>query len=461
MSRKNRNPETQPVQEIEAPTGIELHPDPPETVRVSKRAGLVVLLVLCGLASVFGYGVYRRQHETAEAQTSGGDPRKLVPAITSAKEITKDIPDGIINLAAEEAAAPGETRREAHTAHERDGVIDEGATPTISRTSITNARPTPQPQSLRATAPTAEEKRLAQTYARELQAIAAPTAIRSSVRSGVNLAPRENDRVGPPDSSPLTMLAQLLGSKDQTGKPIESRRSPDREFEEQNMQSWKQAFLSDARNSSGNNYLNTTRTQAISEFEIKAGWEIPAVLEQDLNSDLPGELKALVTANVYDTATGRHLLIPQGARLVGTYDSNVAYAQGALQVVWHRIVYPDASSVDLGGMVGQDSHGSAGFRGDVDNHYMRLIGFAALSSVLSAGFQLSQPNQGNIYQNPKAGEIAAGAVGQEISQLGAQITRKNLNVQPTIKIPIGYRFNVRVNRDILFDAPYDPELTNR
>src|SRR5262249_16376167 len=98
------------------------------------------------------------------------------------------------------------------------------------------------------------------------------------------------------------------------------------------------------------------------------GWEIPAVLEQELNSDLPGELKALVMANVYDTATGRHLLIPQGARMVGAYDSNIAYGQSGVQVVWHRIIYPDASSIDLGSMVGQDSQGSSGFRSDVDNH---------------------------------------------------------------------------------------------
>jgi type IV secretion system protein VirB10 len=152
--------------------------------------------------------------------------------------------------------------------------------------------------------------------------------------------------------------------------------------------------------------------------------KIPAVLEQELNSDLPGELKALVTANVYDTATGRYLLIPQGARLVGTYDSVVAYGQNRLQAVWHRVIYPDGSSVDLGGMTAQDAHGASGFRGDVDNHYRRLIGFAALTSLFSAGFQLSQHNRANILQNPSAGEIAAGAVGQEITQLGAQATRR-------------------------------------
>jgi type IV secretion system protein VirB10 len=301
--------------------------------------------------------------------------------------------------------------------------------------------------------PTAEQRRIAEAYGRELQAIAAPTVIRGNL-AGSSLRQYESPVGTAGEPSPLAALAELLTPKTGTPSDATTRRPTDREYEEQNMQAQKEAFLAQVRKSAGSGYLPSTRVQPLSEYEIKAGWEIPAVLEQEMNSDLPGELKALVTANVYDTATGRYLLIPQGARLVGTYDSNVAYGQNGLQVVWHRVIYPDASSVDLGGMTGQDARGSSGFRGDVDNHYRRLIGFAALTSLFSAGFQLSQPNRSNILQNPSAGEIAAGAVGQEISQLGSQITRRNLNNQPTIKIPIGYKFNVRVNRDILFDGPY-------
>ena len=122
--------------------------------------------------------------------------------------------------------------------------------------------------------------------------------------------------------------------------------------------------------------------------------------------------------------------------MIGTYDSNVAYGQNRLQVVWNRIIFPDASSIDLGAMLGQDAHGAAGFKQDVDNHYKRLVGFAVLSSVFSAGFQLSQSRRSSVLQTPSAGETAASAVGQEVSQLGSEITRKNLNVQPTIKAPI-------------------------
>ena len=105
-------------------------------------------------------------------------------------------------------------------------------------------------------------------------------------------------------------------------------------------------------------YLRSIRSAPLSRFEIKAGWEIPAILEQSLNSDLPGELKALVTSNVYDTATGMYLLIPQGSRLIGQYDSRVSYGQEGVQVTWSRVIFPDASAIDLNGMVGLDSRGT-------------------------------------------------------------------------------------------------------
>ena len=125
-------------------------------------------------------------------------------------------------------------------------------------------------------------------------------------------------------------------------------------------------------------------------------------------------------------------------------------------VVWNRIIYPDGSSINLDGMSGQDAMGHSGLRNTEANHYDRLIGFGLLTSMFSAAFQLSQSRRGGLLAYPSPGEIAGSAVGREMSQLGAEVTRRNLNIQPTIKVPIGYRFNVRVNRDILLEAPYHP-----
>ncbi len=223
-----------------------------------------------------------------------------------------------------------------------------------------------------------------------------------------------------------------------------------------NAQSEKEAFLASARAAQRDDYLKSTRTAPLSRYEIKAGWEIPAVLEQALNSDLPGELKALVASNVYDTATGKYLLIPQGSRLVGEYSSRIGYGQDGVQVIWNRVIYPDGSSLDLSGMVAQDAHGFSGFRDKVDRHYRRLVGFAVLTSLFSAGAGIAQYQNRSLLTYPSPAQVAGAAVGQQASELGAQVTRRNLNVQPTIKVPVGYRFNVRVNRDIAFETPYAP-----
>lgn len=226
------------------------------------------------------------------------------------------------------------------------------------------------------------------------------------------------------------------------------------------MQVRKEAFLAAARNRDSDDYLRSTRQVPLSRYEVKAGWEIPAVLEQSLNSDLPGELKALVTSNVYDTATGLYLLIPQGCRLIGKHDSRVSYGQDGVQVTWNRLIFPDGSSIDLDGMVGLDSHGNAGLRDKVDHHYRRLLGFSVLTSMFTAAFEISQRQNQSVLAYPTPGQAASSAVGQELSQAGSQITRRNLNAQPTIKVPAGYRFTVRVNRDILFDAPYEPSKSD-
>jgi type IV secretion system protein VirB10 len=301
---------------------------------------------------------------------------------------------------------------------------------------------------------TAEDRRLAEAYQREQEAIQAPTSIRNSATPSLSAIS------GQPTSTDLSQVAALshaLGAR-QGGDsmPLPNGQGLENDYDSQNMQSRKEAFLTGARTRQANDYLRSTREAPLSRYEIKAGWEIPAILEQALNSDLPGELKALVTSNVYDTATGLYLLIPQGSRIVGKYDSHVSYGQDGIQVSWSRIIYPDASSIDLDGMLGLDSHGNAGLRDKVDRHYRRLIGFSVLTSLFTAAFEISQRNSQSALTYPTPAQTAGSAVGQELTQTGAQITRRNLNVQPTIKVPAGYKFTVRVNRDILFEAPYQP-----
>jgi len=416
---------------MDAPTGLDLNPRPPQTVRLGKRAGLCFLIALGLVLAMLVYGIYFRRANQGR-QIWRDEQDRVGPATAAARAVEASAAD-VPNLAAvPNRTAPGDPAP--------------AAAPPLQ-----NGSPTPVVQ---ARQPTAEERRLAALYEREQQAIAAPTGVRAS-ETGFN-DPAMSAQGDPPEAATLAALAQALAGGRATTAAGAASVSASGGYDAQNMQAGKEDFLARHRADVADDYLKSTRTPSVSRYEVKAGWEIPAIMEQGINSDLPGELKALIAQNVYDTATGQYLLIPQGARLVGTYDSRVAYGQNGVQVVWDRIIFPDGSSINLAGMPGQDAHGYSGLRQSVDNHYKRVIGFAALTSLFSAGFALSQSRSGSILQYPSVGETVGGAVGTEVTQLGTEITRRNLNVQPTIKIPVGYRFNVRVNRDILFDGAYLP-----
>ena len=218
-----------------------------------------------------------------------------------------------------------------------------------------------------------------------------------------------------------------------------------------NRQSAKEDFLKTHENAADRVYGSVVK--AASPYEMRAGMVIPAAMISGINSDLPGMLFASVRENVYDTATGDYLLIPQGSRLIGRYDNAIAYGQERVLVVWNRIIFPDASALDLEGMPGADEGGYSGFYDQVDNHYLRVFGSAALMSVLSAAAQLSQPQATN-GQNITPGQTLAGSMGQEMTQTGRQIIERNLNIQPTLIIRVGYQFNVMVNKDVIFPGPY-------
>ncbi|WP_017168039.1 TrbI/VirB10 family protein, partial [Xanthomonas phaseoli] len=196
----------------------------------------------------------------------------------------------------------------------------------------------------------------------------------------------------------------------------------------------------------------STRVRPRSQYELKTGAVVPAVAISGINSDLPGQILAQVSQNVYDSATGQFLLIPQGSKLVGTYDAQVAYGQRRVLVAWTRVVFPDASTLDLGNMPGASGAGYAGFEDEVNNHYGRVFGAALLMSIIGAGAQLSQPDAptGETYSSQ---QILAAELGRSINQVGQQITQKNLNIQPTLEIRPGYRFNVMVTKDLVL-PPY-------
>jgi type IV secretion system protein VirB10 len=200
-------------------------------------------------------------------------------------------------------------------------------------------------------------------------------------------------------------------------------------------------------------YLPTTRHAQASPFELKAGSIVSGVLIGGINSDTPGAVLGQISENIYDTATGKYLLIPQGARVLGVYDSHVVYGQHRVLVVWQRIIYPDGSSLNIGGMVGSDPSGYAGFKQKVDNHYSRLIGAALLASVFTAAGKAATENDRDSDGNET---VMAESVMQTMANFGATLAEKNMNVAPTLRILPGYRFSIMTTKDIAFAEPYVP-----
>lgn len=189
-------------------------------------------------------------------------------------------------------------------------------------------------------------------------------------------------------------------------------------------------------------------TRPVSPYVLQAGTVIPAALITGLQSDLPGQITAQVTENVYDTPTGGALLIPQGARLVGVYDSQVSYGQSRLLLVWTRLILPNGYSIVLERQPGADATGQAGLEDGVDHHWGSLFKAALLSTILAVGTELgSDQNDSDIVRALRRG------TGDTLNQAGQQVVRRNLNIQPTLTIRPGYPVRVIVTRDLVM-RPY-------
>ncbi|MGQ7957053.1 TrbI/VirB10 family protein [Pseudomonas sp. SP16.1] len=190
-----------------------------------------------------------------------------------------------------------------------------------------------------------------------------------------------------------------------------------------------------------------------SPYQVMAGTVIAAALVTGIKSDLPGDVIATVTEPVYDSATGQHVLIPQGARLLGRYNSQVSYGQSRVQVVWQRVILPDTSSFQLDNLVGTDAAGYAGLEDGVDWHWDRIVAGAAMTSLLGIGAELASPTS----RTDGDRIIIAGrdSLQDTVNQVGQEVTRRNLDIQPTLTQRPGLPLRVIVNRDLVL-RPYLP-----
>jgi len=188
-----------------------------------------------------------------------------------------------------------------------------------------------------------------------------------------------------------------------------------------------------------------------SPFVVQAGTIVPAALITGIRSDLPGQITAQVTEAVYDTPSGRAKLIPQGARLIGVYDSQVAFGQSRVLLVWTRLIMPNGRSIVLERQQGADASGYSGLEDEVDNHWAELFKAAMLSTIIGVGAELgSGADTGSNTDIVQALRLSAA---NSLNQTGQQVVRRNLNIQPTLTIRPGYPVRVIVNRDLVLE-PY-------
>jgi type IV secretion system protein VirB10 len=206
-----------------------------------------------------------------------------------------------------------------------------------------------------------------------------------------------------------------------------------------NLQDRKSAFASTSRA----DVRNPNRIEdPVSPYQLMAGALIPASLITGINSDLPGTAIAQVTQNVYDTVRGQHLLIPQGSRLIGRYQSEVSFGQDRALVVWDRILMPDGSSITIS-EPGSDAYGYAGLKDRTDHHWDKVFAAAGLATLLGIGAELGPGDDGDIERAIRRGTT------DTINEAGQRAVDRNLSVQPSITIRAGWPVRVIVTKDLV------------
>jgi type IV secretion system protein TrbI len=385
--------DNRPKAESELAADLRLHPQRPPVTRLSRK----ILIGLASLAIMAVLGAVIWALDGGRSRQETGSELYNIEHKTTADELAKlprdygGLPPGVPPLG---PPLPGDLGRPVLQAHGPQGIDP-------------------------------EQQRVAQ------ETEAARTSRLFTPSTTVNRAPP-----APVSTAPMTRGASEVPGEQ---PPIDADSI-------QNMQDRKLAFLNgpiDKRTVS-----NERLEGPASKYIVQAGSVIPAALLTGIRSDLPGQVTGQVTENVYDSPSGRYLLIPQGSKLIGVYDSQVSFGQSRVLLVWNRLIFPNGRSIVLERQSGADPEGYAGLEDQVDYHWDRLFMASALSTLLGVGSELGASNTDNdIVHALRRGSS------DSLNQTGQQIVRRNLNVQPTLTIRPGFPVRVIVNRDLVL-APY-------
>ncbi len=380
--------------------------------RLSKVPLVLIAIVTIMILFSIVYAAIARKQSLSKQDTVVEENKKQTTTTN------KDIKSYIDTLAQAKRSEPTETPKE------------ETTTPQTPISPINNTKPTPQTQLPLGNVPTtyaseADQKELQMKKDMRLKALTSASKIGTIKDERV----QQTQTTKKPTNANVNdiVTASLAAS---------SEKMNEREATE---------FL---KRTANKGYLQQQKQKPISKYEIKAGWIIPATLIGGINSDLPGSTMAQVSQNVYDTATGLYLLIPQGTKLVGEYKSNVLYGQQRVLSAWTKLIFPNGDTLSLEGMNGTSPDGYSGFTDEVDNHYFRIFGSAFLMSSITAGIALSDNSSGEKETN--ADKAMAQAL-EQMSTVGSEMIKKNMNISPTLKIRPGYKFDIFVTKDIILE----------
>ena len=373
---------------------MRLRPEPPRVTRLSRK-------VLAGLGLVASLGVGGALLYALQTRNAGNQGQELYSTDN------RSTPDGLNGLPKDYSGVPrlgpplpGDLGRPILSAQN-------GGQPIPAPGMTTPASPGPSP----------EEQRRAQ----ELEAARTARLFSSTETRPASAAP----------TAPATDLASL-GLAPQPATPS----AQDRQL----------AFLNQAPDK---RTVSPDRVAAPASANVlQAGAVISAALITGIRSDLPGQITAQVTENIYDSPTGRILLIPQGTRVIGQYDSGVGFGQRRILLVWNRLIFPNGRSIVLERQPGADAEGYAGLEDGVDYHWGELFKAAALSTLLSVGAEAGSSGQ----ESDIVRALRNGA-SDSISQTGQQIVQRQLNIAPTLTIRPGFPVRVIVTRDLVLE-PY-------
>ena len=422
------------------PEPLDMRVNRPAVTRISRRALLMV--GLCGgalalIVLVLGLGDHGPAHKNASAEENANRPSG---PIESVKDLPSDYSFDVNRMAPV-----------------RETIVRQAAATTLPAV----AQDPALAQALRELAE--QRRKLLEEKLKEQQAALDSPLEFAQIRSGASpgaLGASATMAMPSPTTMPtLVMLgpdahhAAMMGMSGGGGLGNQDASTPGLPSDGilQNHQQEKETFLTSA--TAVEPYLSKPLLSPISKYELKAGSVIPAALLTAINTDLPGEVIGQVTENVYDSATGKYLLIPQGARLLGKYQSLVTNGQNRALLVWQRLIYPNGDSIVLDGMPGVDESGMAGLSDKVDYHAVKLAESVALTTALAYA--------GNLARDPKSSsgyggsDVVGDSVAQQANRIGEKIIDRQLDVQPTITVRAGWPLRVLVNKDLVL-APYSP-----